>query len=390
MKFKIRNKYLTFGSPKIGNEEISEVSKVINSGWIGTGPKTIKFEKKFSEFKKIKYAQAVSSCTSALHLSLLATGLQKGDEVVTTANTFCATVNSIIHAGGIPKLVDIDASTGNIDINLLENCITKKTKVIIPVHYGGYPCEMDKIMKIAKKYNLDVIEDCAHAIETEYKGIKAGSFGSFGCFSFYVTKNLVTAEGGMVITNNKTKAKFLKNMSLHGMSKDAWKRFSKSGYKHYDIVDAGFKYNMTDIESAMGLVQLKNINKNWIVRKKLWNRYYEKLNFTPIKILKKPLKHTKHAYHLFPILIQKKDTGYNRDEFINELHKRNIGSGIHYNSIASYKFYKKLLKLNPKNYINSIKFGNNVISLPLSANMDISDVDYVISAIENILSLGKY
>ena len=206
MKFKKRKNYLAYGSPRITRREIKNVSSVLENGWIGTGPKVQEFQNKFSKYKNVKASQAVSSCTAAIHLSLLAANIKKGDEVITSSMTFCATINAIIHAGGIPKVIDIDPETGNMDYSLIKKNITKKTKFIIPVHYAGYPCEMNKLMKIAKENKLSVIEDCAHAIESKFNGKEVGTFGEFGCFSFYVTKNLVTGDGGMVISNNKNAA----------------------------------------------------------------------------------------------------------------------------------------------------------------------------------------
>lgn len=389
MKFIKRNKYLAYGSPKITKKEIKEVSEVLKSGWIGTGPKVQEFQVKFAKYKKVSLAQAVSSCTSAIHLSLLAAKIKKGDEVITSSMTFCATINAIIHAGGIPKLIDIDPDTGNIDYKLIEPNITKKTKFIIPVHYAGYPCEMEKITEIAKRNKLIVIEDCAHAIETKINNKAAGTFGEFGCFSFYVTKNLVTGEGGMVISNNKLGIENVKTLSLHGMTKDAWKRFTSNGYQHYSISDFGFKNNMTDIAASIGIIQLADLETNWKKRKLLWNQYYQALKKLPIGLLKKPSKNIKHAYHLFPIFVNKKTSGVSRDDLISELHLRNIGIGVHYKSIASYPIYKEKLKLNSRLFRNSIKFGNETLSLPISAKLTQKDINYVISAIKDILNKNK-
>ncbi len=390
MKFKKRKNYLAYGSPRITRREIKNVSSVLENGWIGTGPKVQEFQNKFSKYKNVKASQAVSSCTAAIHLSLLAANIKKGDEVITSSMTFCATINAIIHAGGIPKVIDIDPETGNMDYSLIKKNITKKTKFIIPVHYAGYPCEMNKLMKIAKENKLSVIEDCAHAIESKFNGKEVGTFGEFGCFSFYVTKNLVTGEGGMVISNNKRKINNIKILSLHGMTKDAWKRFSSNGYQHYSISDIGFKNNMTDIAASMGIVQLKDLGKNWTKRKALWNRYFLKLEKLPIKVLKKAPQNIKHAYHLFPIFVSKKRSGITRDELIKQLHKRNIGSGVHYKSIASYPFYVKKLKLKKNELKKSIEFGNETLSLPISAKLSFRDIDYVIDAIKDILEKNKY
>ena len=256
-----KDHFLVFGAPLIGEPEIKDVVHCMRSGWIGTGPKVSTFEKDFADYKGSKYSIALNSCTAALHLSMFAAGIGPGDEVITTPMTFCATINAIIHCGATPVLADCDRTDFNILPEEIEKKVTARTKAILPVHFAGRCCDMDSIITIAKKYDLLIIEDCAHAIETEYHGIKAGRFGDIGCFSFYVTKNVMTGEGGMVITNDDRFAGRIKVLALHGMSKDAWKRFSDEGYKHYQVIHAGYKYNMMDIQAAMGIHQLKRDRK---------------------------------------------------------------------------------------------------------------------------------
>tara|TARA_B100000686_G_scaffold352763_1_gene455887 strand:+ start:118 stop:1266 length:1149 start_codon:yes stop_codon:yes gene_type:complete len=378
-------KYITFGSPSIGKEEIKAVTKCLKSGWIGTGPLVKKFEKKFSDYSKSKFAIAVGSCTAALHLSLNSINLSKNDEVIVPAMTFCSTVNSIIHSGYKPVLADVNLKTMNIDPEEIEKKITKKTKALVVVHFAGRPCDMNKIMKIVEKHNLILIEDCAHAIETSYKGKKCGTFGLYGCFSFYVTKNLVTAEGGMILSNSKQKVDPIKQRALHGMSKDAWKRFSDKGYKHYDIIDAGFKYNMTDIQAAMGLEQLKKINKHSNKRNKIWNEYQEFFKDYDISTPAKIEKNTKHAKHLYTILIDKKKIGIDRDHFMMKLHDKGVGTGVHYRSIPSHTFYKKKFNWKETDYKNSCLIGDQTVSLPLSPNLSSRDMDKIFSSIEKII-----
>ena len=256
----LRKDFLVFGQPLIEDAEIDEVVKSMRAAWIGTGPKVMQFEKDFAAYKGVKHAAAVNSCTAALHLSLLAAGIGVGDEVIVPALTFCASVNAIIHTGATPVLADVELSTMNIDPHQVEARITPRTRAILPVHFAGRPCDMDRLCEIARGHNLKIIEDCAHAIETEYKGQKAGTFAEFGCFSFYATKNVVTGEGGMVLTQREEDAGRIKVLALHGMSKDAWKRFSDDGYKHYQVVECGFKYNMLDLQAAMGIHQLKRVS----------------------------------------------------------------------------------------------------------------------------------
>ncbi len=278
-----KEKFLIFGAPVIEEAEIEEVVKTLRSGWIGTGPKVARFEEAIREYKGAAYVAAVNSCTAALHLSILAAGIGSGDEVITSAMTFCATVNAIIHAGATPVLADIEPGSMNIDPDDIKRKITPRTRAIVPVHFAGRPCAMDAIMAIAQKHGLTVIEDCAHAIETRYKDKNAGTFGDFGCLSFYVTKNIITGEGGMVLTKNEEAISRIKTLALHGMSKDAWKRFSDEGYKHYQVVEAGFKYNMTDLQAAIGLHQLRRIETYWQRRKQIWKCYVSALRELPLE-----------------------------------------------------------------------------------------------------------
>ena len=378
---KNKRKFITFGAPKIGKEEVNGVKKVMLSGWLGTGPEVFKFEKSFTNYKKAKNAVAVSSATAALHLSLLNCGLGPKDEVITTAMTFCSTVNAIIHSGAKPILVDINYKTGNIDTDAIKKAITKKTKAIIPVHYAGRPCDMKEIIEIAKNNKLFVIEDCAHAIETEYASRPAGTIGDYGCFSFYATKNLAIGEGGMILTKKASDARKLKILSLHGMNNDAWKRYSASGYNHYKVVAPGFKYNMTDIQAVIGIEQLKKINKNWKKRKYIWDNYYDEFCKTNLGLTHKYSKGNKLAYHLFPILLNKK-INISRDDLLIKLNKAGIGCGVHYESIFQHPYYKK--KYSSKKNITPIanEFGRSEVSLPITPSMSLNDLDYIINIVK--------
>ena len=255
--------------------------RTLKSGWVGTGPKTRKFEEMFKAYKGVRYAMALNSCTAALHLSMLAAGIKDGDEVIVPAMTFAATANSVIHAGARPVFADCDKETMNISPEAILGKITPKTKAIIVVHFAGRPADMRAIMAIAKSRRLKVIEDCAHAIESEYHGKKCGTFGDLGAFSFYVTKNITTGEGGMAITGNKAYADRIKTLALHGMTQDAWKRFSDAGYKHYQVVYSGFKYNMTDLHAAIGIHQLPRVEKYWRRRCEIWERYNQAFKELP-------------------------------------------------------------------------------------------------------------
>ena len=381
----MRKDFLVFGSPSIEEPEIQEVVNVLRSGWVGTGPKTAQFEKDFSEYKNADHAIAVNSCTAALHLSLIACGVGPGDEVITTPFTFCATVNSIIHSGATPVLADIDPATMNIDPDEIEKKITKNTKALLIVHFAGRPCELDRLCAIAKKHNLKIIEDCAHAIESEYKEKKLGTFGDFGCFSFYVTKNIITGEGGMVLTRNEEDAARIKKLALHGMTNDAWKRFADKGYKHYHVTECGFKYNMTDIQAAIGIHQLKRIDQYWIKRREHWQRYNEAFSGLPITIPADPQENTRHAYHLYTILIDEKVLNISRDDFLEEMTQHKIGVGVHYDSIPEHPFYMDRYGFRPEDYPNAMRIGRQTVSLPLSAKLTESDQHDVISAVKDII-----
>ena len=379
------NKFIVFGAPEIGDDEVLEVVDTLKSGWIGTGPKVAKFESDFSNFKEIPHAVATNSCTAALHLSLVALGIGPGDEVITTPMTFCATVNAIIHAGATPVLADIDIRTLNIDPNEIEKKITEKTKCVIPVHFAGRPCEMKNIMDIAKENKLMIIEDCAHAVEAKYHEKPAGTFGNVGCFSFYVTKNITTSEGGMTITSDPSIAEKLKRLALHGMSKDAWKRFSPEGYQHYDVEFAGFKYNMTDIQASICIHQLKKVNKNWERRKYIWEIYNQEFSKLPITLPVAADINTIHAYHLYTILVEENKAKISRDNFLNEMTKLKIGTGVHYRSLPEYTFYQKKYSWSPKDYPNGYFVGRNTVSLPLSAAMSDDDICRVVHAVKRVL-----
>jgi dTDP-4-amino-4,6-dideoxygalactose transaminase len=382
----MRKDLLVFGSPRIERDEIDEVVACLESGWLGTGPKVAKFEKDFAAYKGAEHAAAVNSCTAALHLSILAAGIKPGDEVITTAMTFCATVNAIIHAGATPVLADIDSRSMNIDPGEIEKKITKRSRAILPVHFAGRPCDMDSIMRIAGKHDLKVIEDCAHAIETEYHGRKAGTFGDFGCFSFYVTKNIITGEGGMVLARHEEDIARIKVLALHGMSKDAWKRFSDTGYRHYQVVECGFKYNMMDLQAAIGIHQLARIESCWERRRRLWQRYNEAFSSLPVGLPAEPETGTKHACHLYTIRIDETKTGITRDAFLDEMTKRNIGVGVHYLSIPEHPYYRETFGWKPEGYPNAMIVGRQTVSLPISAKLTDEDADDVIASVASIVS----
>jgi len=376
---------LVFGSPKIDEEEIEEVVKTLRSGWIGTGPKVFKFEEMLRNYLGIKNAVALSSCTAALHLTMIALGIKQGEEVITTPMTFCATANSILHTGAKPVFVDVDLKTENIDPSKIERAITERTGAILPVHFAGRPCDLKSIYSIAEKYHLPVIEDAAHALGAEYYGKKIGSFGDVACFSFYVTKNITTAEGGLVTTNNKFLADKIKILGLHGMSADAWKRFSDSGYKHYSVEQAGFKYNLTDIHASLGICQLPKIDEWHKRRVEIWERYNKAFKNLPALLPAPEEPNTKHARHLYTLTLKTENLSIDRDNFLDALQKEGIGSGVHYTALHLHPLYKKMgYKLG--DFPNAEYIGERTISLPLSAKLSDKDVEDVIKAVTRILN----
>lgn len=381
-----RESFLVFGAPRIEQDEIDEVVKVLQSGWIGTGPRVAAFEEAFAAYKQMPHAAAVSSCTAALHLSMLACRLEPGAEVLVPAMTFCATANAVIHAGAVPVAVDVNPASMNMDLEDARRKITKRTRAMIPVHFAGRACAMDNLLALAREHNLRVVEDCAHAIETEYHGKKAGTMGDFGCFSFYVTKNVVTGEGGMILTRDAAKIERIKILGLHGMSKDAWKRFSDEGFKHYRVVECGFKDNMTDMQAALGLHQLKRVDAWWEQRRRVWSRYQAAFRELPLGLPAEPEAGTKHAYHLYTILVDEKRAGLSRDRFIDEMTRRKIGVGVHYLSLTDHPYYQEALGWSEKTAPVATQIGHRTVSLPISAKLSDQDIEDVVAAVKDVLA----
>lgn len=386
-----KENFLVFGSPALEQEEIDEVVACLKSRWIGTGPRTAQFERDFAAYKGVPAAVALHSCTAALHLAMVALNLKPGDEVITTPLTFCATVNAILHAGGTPVLADIDPVTLNIDPEKVREKITSRTRAILPVHFAGRPCDMDALLALATKHKLSVIEDCAHAIETLYHGRHAGTLGDFGCYSFYVTKNIITGEGGMVVAKNPDDLARIKVLGLHGMSADAWKRFGDEGYKHYAVVEAGFKYNMMDLQAALGLHQLPRVDAYHVKREAVWSTYDEAFSRLPAgKRLGLPAPqepNTLHARHLYTVLVDEAESGILRDDFLMAMTRQGIGVGVHYLSLPEHPYYQERLGWKPEQYPVAARIGRQIVSLPISARLEKQDVADVITAVRRVLEV---
>ncbi len=386
----IRKKFLPFSIPYIGKEEIDEVIKTLKSGWLTTGPKVKIFEENFKDYIKAKYAIAVNSCTAALHLSLLGFNIGNGDEVLTTPLTFASTANVIMMVNAKPVFVDIDEKTYNIDSKLIEEKITTKTKAIIPVHMGGYPVDMDPILKIAKKYGLYVIEDAAHAAGAEYNGKKIGSLSHSTCFSFYATKTITTGEGGIITTNDYNFSEKVRMLSLHGLSKDAWNRYGSKGTWYYEILDLGYKYNMTDIQASLGIWQLKKIDFFTHKRREIAQKYNQAFSTIDEIILPpRDTRKSKHIYHLYTIRLLLNKLKIDRDYFIKALREENIGSSVHFIPIHLHPFYKKKFNFKKGDFEKAERVFESIISLPIYPTMSDKDINDVINAVIKIIEAKR-
>jgi perosamine synthetase len=376
---------IPFHKPYITEDEISEVLDSLKSGWLTMGPKTVEFESKFNQYIGSKNAVSMNSCTACLHIALKTIGIKSGDEVIIPAITFTATAEVITYFDAKPVLVDVDWQTINIDINKIEEKITNKTKAIIPVHYAGRPCDMDAIMRLAKSYELRVIEDAAHAIPAWYKNKKIGTIGDITCFSFYATKTLTTGEGGMATTENDEWANKMKILRLHGISKDAWKRYTNEGSWYYEVVDAGYKYNMTDIQAALGLAQLRKVEKMREIRREIARRYTSAFNsFYEINTpyLEDSIE---SAWHLYVIKLNLEMLKIGRNQFIEELKNRGIISSVHFIPLYRHPYYKATFDYNLNEFTASEWIYERIISLPIYPGMTDEEVDRVIEAVKDVI-----
>lgn len=381
----VRDEFLIFGSPLIDESMIAEVVATLRSGWIGTGPRVARFEELFREYIGSRHAVALNSCTAALHLSMVVAGIRAGDEVITTPLTFCSTANAILHAGGTPVFVDVERESMNLNPDLIEAAITPRTKAILPVHLAGRPCRMDAVMAIARRRGLLVIEDAAHCIEGQHHGRKIGTIGDLTCFSFYVTKNLMTGEGGMVTTNNQDYADKIKMYGLHGLSKDAWRRYSDEGFKRYEVVFPGFKYNMMDLQAALGIHQIGGLAAHHARRAEIWARYDEAFRDLPLAVPAAPEPGTVHARHLYTVLLDVDRLTAGRDAIQDALFRENIGTGIHYVSLHLQEYYRKTYGFRPEDFPNARYISERTLSLPLSPKLTDCEVNDVIAAVKKVM-----
>jgi dTDP-4-amino-4,6-dideoxygalactose transaminase len=380
-----RERYLVFGAPAFGPEERAAMLACLDSGWVGSGPRVAELEERFRTYVGAPAAVAVSSCTAALHLALLALDLAPGAEVVTSPMTFAATANAVIHAGLVPVFADCDPDTGCLDPAAIERAITPRTRAVIPVHFAGRPCDMAAIERIASARGLHVVEDCAHAIEATIDDRHCGTFGELGCFSFYVTKNMTTIEGGMLVARSPETAARLKRLALHGLSADAWSRYGDEGFVHYQVEQPGFKYNLTDLAASIGLVQLGKLEARWERRRALWDFYLRELSDLPLRLPPPVPAGVRHALHLFTCRIDPARTALSRDEVIAALHALRIGTGVHYTALHLHPWYRDRFGFRPGDFPAAEAIGAQIFSIPLSAAVGDADAADVVRALREVL-----
>lgn len=381
--FATRSEFLPFSPPLVGEEEIQEIVDTLRSSWITTGPKTKKFEAEFAAYVGAKEALALNSCTAGLHTTLVSLGVGPGDEVITTPMTFVASVNVIEHVGARPILVDTERDTQNIDSERVERAITSRTKAILPVHFAGHPVELDPLNALAKNYHLHVVEDAAHAIAAKYKDRPIGSGGNPVAFSFYATKNLSTAEGGMLVGSPE----FIERariVGLHGMSRDAWKRYGEGGKWWYDVIAPGFKYNMTDIQASMGLWQLRKLASFQERRRQIVSKYQSA--FQKSEFFEAPVErsHVEHAWHLYVLRLNLETLSINREQFIEELTKRKVGTSVHFIPVHRHSYYRNKYHFTPTDFPVAEANYQRALSLPLNLRLSDADVGYVIEAVFDV------
>lgn len=374
-----------FAPPCLGDAEMDAVRRVLESGWLSTGPQVKAFETAFAAYVGAPHAVALNSCTAALHLSLLAAGVGPADEVITTPLTFCATANTIVHAGATPVFADIDPDTWTLDPMAAAAAVTPRTRALLPVHYAGRPADMPALLALARRHTLTVIEDAAHAVESVDAGRKVGSIGDFTCFSFYATKNLTTGEGGMVTTADGDAAARIRLASLHGIDRDAWSRQMPGARAGYEVRMPGFKYNMMDLQAAIGLQQLARLEAMHRRRLALAARYDAGLAALPLRRSAPVPAGTVHAHHLYPILVSRADAGCTREELQQRLHAQGISTSVHFPALHLQPYYRDRFGFRAGMCPAAERVAAETLSLPLSPALTDDDIDRVIEALHACL-----
>jgi dTDP-4-amino-4,6-dideoxygalactose transaminase len=373
--------FVALARPAIGGDEIAEVVATLQSGWLTTGPRVAAFERDFAEYVGAPHAIGLNSCTAALHLSLLAAGVGPGDEVITTPLTFCATVNAIIHAGATPVLADVDPLSRNLDPAAVADAITPRTRAVIPVHLGGHPADMRGFRALADTSGLVIIEDAAHAVETRSNAGKVGVTADFTCFSFYSTKNLTTGEGGMVTTADPQADAFIRTAALHGLSRNGWHRYAKGGSPHYEVLLAGFKYNMMDLQAAIGLHQLRRIAGLHARRAAIAATYDRAFAALPLERPTSVAPGEKHGHHLYAVLIDERRTGRSRDDVQAALAAHEIGTSIHFTALHLHRYYAERFGFSVGQFPQAERISASTLSLPMSASLTDDEVSRVCDAV---------
>jgi dTDP-4-amino-4,6-dideoxygalactose transaminase len=380
----MRHQYLPYSTPSIGEEEIAEVVDSLRSGWLSTGPKVKKFEAAFAEYTGARHAIAVNSWTGGYHMVLRALGVGPGDEVIVPTLTFCSTANMIANLGARPVLVDVD-SNFLVTPAAIERAITPRTKAIVPVHYGGQSCDLDPILALAARHHLPVVEDAAHAAGSAYRGRMIGVHGKATIFSFYATKNMTTGEGGMITTGDSGLERRLRTLALHGMSRDAWARYSAAGSWCYEVSEPGYKYNMTDIQAAIGIHQLRKLNSFIGRRHAIARRYDEAFADLPEIRTPRRLPHRTHTYHLYAIRLDAQRLSIDRAQFIEQLSSRGIGASVHFIPLHRHPFYATAYGYAPAQFPVADRLFEGLLSLPGYPRMTARDVEDVIGAVRDIV-----
>lgn len=376
---------IPFHKPYITEDEIAEVLDSLRSGWLTMGPKTVRFEEKFRDYIGAQDAVSMNSCTAGLHLALMAAGIKEGDEVILPAVTFTATAEVVTYLRATPVLVDVDGETFNIDVAAVEGKITKRTRAVIPVHYAGQPCDMDEICDLARRRNLTVIEDAAHAIPATYKGRKIGTIGDLTCFSFYATKALTTGEGGMVTTAHDAWAERMRILRLHGISKDAWKRYTGEGSWYYEVLEAGYKYNMTDIQASLGIAQLRKLDWMWERRKQIADLYTE--SFRSLDAVQTPVVKTdrESAWHLYVVKLMCDALTIDRNRFIEELKNMGTMASVHFIPLYRHPYYRRAFQYSAAGFAVSEQIYDQIISLPIYPGMTDEEANRVVESVAQVI-----
>jgi len=382
----VRPSLLSFSTPSIGEAAISEVVDTLRSGWLTTGKKTDEFEHRFAEYVGNRAAVGVASGTAALGLALDVNGIGPGDEVITSPMTWVSSAHEILHRGAVPIFADIDRATFNIDPGCIEPRISESTKAILPVHFAGRPCEMDRLAAIAERHRLALISDSAHAIEAAYENRKLATWFPISAYSFHPIKNLTTGEGGMITTDNVEWAHRLRQLRLHGVTKDAWNRLNDYSLGPLDVLDLGYKCNMTDLQASLGLHQLNSLERRHELRGRLWSIYDDAFSeMSGIQFPAETPEHSRHALHLYNVVLDLDQVGIDRDKFRTALLRENIGTGHHYRSLHTTTYYKQRFGLRDDDYPNSLWLSQRTVSLPFHTAMTEDDAQSVVEAVSKVL-----